>query len=85
MLLRCRTGRHLLRAAISYTHLLREMGDKSGLILGPTMTDKIKISNLYKVFGKNPAAAMMVPAAATPGHIVLRPIYAEKENWTGNR
>jgi glycine betaine/proline transport system ATP-binding protein len=25
---------------------------------GPTMTDKIKISNLFKVFGKNPAAAM---------------------------
>ena len=25
---------------------------------GQTMTDKIKISNLYKVFGKNPAGAM---------------------------
>ena len=25
---------------------------------GQTMTDKIKISNLYKVFGKNPTGAM---------------------------
>ena len=25
---------------------------------GQTMTDKIKISNLYKVFGKNPSGAM---------------------------